>query len=361
MSPEIPVPIFQVLKALYWRFRRNPRVAPHVAAVLISFARHCLAWGVRKHILRDRRPVLAISLVEHMGDIVAAEPIVRAARQRFPHHRIVWILKSAYAELAASYPDVNGVVTVRCLTESMLLHAAGIVDQMWDLHLRGRICEWCCIPIVKSGPGPDMETYFRFGNLLTIQCLSAGIPPLSDGPVLSPPTHVAVKVDRLGLPDRFLVIHCVSNDGTKDWPAASWQQLVARITADLQVDVVELGLWPLVIERDDMRVRSLCGQLSILETAEVIRRASLFIGIDSGPAHLANAVGTPGIVLLGPYLGVDDYMPFSGRYQDGTLADLLRGRDSVDSLSVETVLAAVIRRLRTEGAVAAAPAVACPR
>ena len=69
--------------------------------------------------------------------------------------------------------------------------------------------------------------------------------------------------------------------------------------------------------------KSICGELTILESAEVIRRAKLFIGIDSGPAHLANALGTPGVILMGSYLGFERYIPFSGHYGDGSNARLI--------------------------------------
>ena len=252
---ERPTPVLRLLKFLYWRVRHHPHVTPHVAAVLFGFCRNYLALCLPKYTRRGRPPTMAISLVEHMGDIVAAEPIARAARQRFPRHRIFWILRPAYAELAAGYPAVDRVVTVRCLTELMLLQAAGVLDEMWDLHLRGRACERCCIPIVKPGPGPDMGTYYRFGNLITGQCLSAGIPPVPGGPLLSPPPRAVARVDRLGLPGRFVAIHCISSDGIRDWSAPSWQRLVAAITRDLLVDVIELGLRPLVIEQDGGRVR----------------------------------------------------------------------------------------------------------
>jgi heptosyltransferase III len=58
-----------------------------------------------------------------------------------------------------------------------------------------------------------------------------------------------------------------------------------------------------------------CGQFSLLETAEIIKRADYFIGIDSGPAHFANAVGTFGFLLFGKLINFENYMPYSGKYQ----------------------------------------------
>jgi heptosyltransferase-3 len=345
---EAPTSIPRLLKLLYWRLRRNPRAAPHIAATLFSFSRNYLMLSLKKCLGRSRRPMMAMALIEHLGDIVADEPIARAARLKFPNHCICWIVKPAYGELPENYPEVDRVVPVRCLTESMLLHAAGLFDEMWEMHVGGHICEKCGIQKVGSGPAPkpDMTNYYRFGNIIGLHCLSAGIPPVSDAPVLSPPPDAVASVNRLGLPNRFVAIHCISNDGVRDWPAAKWQRLVAAIANDLLVNVVELGLQPFAVPHDGALVRNLCGQLSIMQTAEVIRRATLFIGIDSGPAHLANAVGTQGVLLFGPCLGMDDYMPFSGGYQDGSIVDILRASEVVANLSVETVLTAVSRRLR---------------
>jgi len=40
------------------------------------------------------------------------------------------------------------------------------------------------------------------------------------------------------------------------------------------------------------------GRLSVVELAALLEQADLFAGADSGPAHLAAAVGTPGVVLF---------------------------------------------------------------
>jgi ADP-heptose:LPS heptosyltransferase len=44
----------------------------------------------------------------------------------------------------------------------------------------------------------------------------------------------------------------------------------------------------------------LAGRTSLGGLAALLQRMSLFIGNDSGPAHLAEAVGTPSVTLFGP-------------------------------------------------------------
>ena len=116
------------------------------------------------------------------------------------------------------------------------------------------------------------------------------------------------------------------------------------MTDSFGIPIYELGLKQWVYSTGPL-YKSLCGRLSILETAEVIRRAKLFIGIDSGPAHLANAVGTFGIIMLGNYLGFERYNPFSGGFCDGSKAVLLFGTGSVETIQVDSVFAKVEQHL----------------
>lgn len=332
-------------KFAYWALARKPNAAFHMVRVLPRFVASAVRLLAAVRWSRDRRPVLAIALLEHIGDIVAAEPIARLAREAFPGHRVFWITRRVNQGLIESYPDVDRIVTVGCLTEWMLLWRLGLMDVVWDLHVGNRICNECGVPLVKRDGAPDLDTYFRFGNLLDVQCLCAGLPKLARAPRIDPPGTARAAVDALGLPERFVAIHCRSNDPRKDWPADRWRLLIAEILKRWNIEVVEIGIRPLVAGDDTGRLRDLCGGLSILETAEVIRRASLFVGIDSGPAHIGNAVGTPGVILLGDYVNFRNYMPYSGGYQDGRMADVLHAAGPVADLPVACVLVAIKTRL----------------
>ena len=332
-------------KFAYWALARNPAAALHMARVLLRAARSAVLLWARVRWSRDRRPVLAIALLEHIGDIVAAEPIARLARETYPGHRVFWITRAANQPLVRTYAAVDRVVTVGCLTEWMLLWRLGLTDIVWDLHVKDRICDTCAIPLQKRDGLPDLGTYYSFGNLLDVECLCAGLPKLAAGPRINPPAGARAAIDAIRLPGRFIAIHCRSNDPRRDWPADHWRRLVGRILETWDIDVIEVGMRPIVATAAAERVRNLCGTLSILETAEVIRRAALFVGIDSGPAHLANAVGTPGVLLLGDYVNFRRYMPYSGGYQDGRNADVLYAEGTVAELEVETVFTTLARRL----------------
>jgi heptosyltransferase-3 len=349
MGPKTSFVIAKMIKAGI----KNVRVIPHLLAVLANFRRN-------NAMLRDWRraseDTVLISLIEHMGDIIAAEPLSRLARRDHPDAAIGWVARKAYVDVAENFKAVDKVVTVECMTEWLLLWSMQRTGVTWDLHISERPCLKCGIFFRKPGrPGSiTYKTYYESGNLLTVNCLNADLPPFNDAPRIIP-DHSAIRaVDKLSLPERIVVIHCKSNEDVRDWRLDKWNALVAWIVDHTDFTVCEIGTQPHVLQSQAPQTRNLCGMLSIMETAEVIRRGALFIGIDSGPAHLANATHTPGVILLGRYQGFAAYTPYSGGYGDGTLADLIRTNGLAADIDVEPVIAAVSSRLKSGRLVQAA-------
>ncbi|MEW6406692.1 MAG: glycosyltransferase family 9 protein, partial [Chloroflexota bacterium] len=279
-----------------------------------------------------------IMLLEHLGDIVACEPVARYLKREIPDACIVWGVKETYRELFDANPSVDMVLSLHCLTERLLLKRTGFFDQFIDLHLSGRHCSLCRKPLMRDdNSSVNLKNYFSHGGILTAFSLAAGLPPLDEAPRVYIPEVVTRQVDGLGLPGRFVAVNCTSNSAKKNWPVDKWLALMKAMPG---LPFVEVGLQSRL-----SGCMNLCGHLSILETAEVIRRAELFIGIDSGPSHLANAVRTPGVILMGRHLGFDAYQPFSGAYRNGERVEIIQAGDLVDTISVETVVQAARRLL----------------
>jgi heptosyltransferase III len=224
-----------------------------------------------------------------------------------------------------------------------------VCDETVELNLQSRMCPVCLTPQPPRAGAPAVTgwNYLHLGSLLGAFSLGAGLPALTEAPRVYIDARTRAAVDRLALPAAYVVLHAVSNDACKHWRREHWAELVRRLRAQRpDRGVVEVGqAGQAVLEAADLRVVNLCGRLSILAAAEVIRRAKLFVGIDSGPAHLANAVGTPGAVLLGPYCGFAHYQPFTGPFADGRGADLIYAEQAVAELAVDRVWACVAARL----------------
>jgi len=258
---------------------------------------------------------ILIGLIEHLGDIVACEPVSRYLKYKNPGAQLTWAVAPAYRELIDTNPYIDETLELQCLTDWIKLTKHGSYDEIVDLHVNYRICQHCGIPLVKERGNPFVNVYewFDYGTLQEAFTLGAGLPPLSAQPnVYLKPEH-AKAVDALALPEDYCVVHRESNDVAKDWKDDAWRKLTEWIKNDLHLQVVEVGAGrtrapsPLV----DGHV-NVVNRLPILQTAEVIRRARFFIGVDSGPAHVANALRTPGVVLIGRYSVFRQYMPFNG-------------------------------------------------
>lgn len=308
-------------------------------------------WAGRTARLRGQgKPVIVVGMVEHLGDIVATEPVARHLRQQHPSAHLVWAVRGAYRELIEHHPCVDEVMTVRCLTEWIHLLSIGprLFDRVVDLHVPQRFCELCNIRLRKpvTGAPIDVTNYYDHGCLLEIACKVAGLPVLAEGPRLVVPPDVVTAVDAIELPPRYVVIHATSNQDVRDWDTAKWRELSQRVVQQLGLPVVEVGLRPVLAAAGTAGCVDLCGRLSILQTAEVIRRAAVFVGIDSGPAHLANAVGTYGVILLGHYRSYRRYMPYSGAYGDGSNAHVIYGDGpAAVAIGVDEVFDAISARL----------------
>jgi len=95
----------------------------------------------------------------------------------------------------------------------------------------------------------------------------------------------------------------------KSWPIEKWLETLVGIGKESKASVVLIGsgndrLSCRKLHEDLMKnkieVLNLCGQTSIAELAEVLKASDLFLGTDSGPAHLTSSVGTQAVVLYGP-------------------------------------------------------------
>jgi ADP-heptose:LPS heptosyltransferase len=289
---------------------------------------------------------IVIGLIEHMGDIVACEPVARYLKLNHPKDHISWVVRREFRELVDTNPYIDETITVDCLTDWMKLVAHGEYDQVVDLHVNYRICQHCQIPLVKRTGNPfvTVNEWFNHGALLEAFSLGAGLPRLSAQPQLYlGPEHVHA-VDALELPTDFCVVHRTSNDPRKDWTEEGWQALLSIVQEQLGLSVVEVGAGKMEELLPPIEgTINLVNRLPILQTAEVIRRARLFIGIDSGPGHLANALKVPGVVLLGHYHYFRKYCPYTGFYASSSpLVKLVRNPvGPVSEISVNEVVEAV--------------------
>lgn len=142
-----------------------------------------------------------------------------------------------------------------------------------------------------------LETFFA-------QKLSSGIPRI----IISPPafSETARLVEQLGTGEtgRYIVIAAQAVAASRRWGTANFADLAGRLIERFGIKIVLLGATAECRAGEEIRANhkdivNLCGQTDIETAAAILSRAILFVGNDSGLAHLAGGVGVPLVVLSG--------------------------------------------------------------
>ena len=102
-------------------------------------------------------------------------------------------------------------------------------------------------------------------------------------------------------------MHVSGGRAIKQWPEPRFRELAERLVRDRAASIVLTGT-PADRAQVDLvcaalppdRVVDLSGDIDLLTAAAVIAQLDLFVTGDTGPMHLANAVGTPIVAIFGP-------------------------------------------------------------
>ncbi|HZT52700.1 MAG TPA: glycosyltransferase family 9 protein, partial [Stellaceae bacterium] len=100
-------------------------------------------------------------------------------------------------------------------------------------------------------------------------------------------------------------VHPAAGNVMRQWPAAHFAALIDLLAERAQVHVALIGgeedrgvaAAVLAATRQRERVFSLVGKLALRDLPALLRRSVLFVGNNSGPKHLANALGVPTVAV----------------------------------------------------------------
>jgi ADP-heptose:LPS heptosyltransferase len=111
----------------------------------------------------------------------------------------------------------------------------------------------------------------------------------------------SLHAGRFGPAPPLLAVHVGAGTAAKRWPRQHWNRLIERFLEDgWRVVVVGGPEDPPAAEilTPHERLRDWTGRLTVTQTTALLERADLFIGADSGPAHLASSAGTLSVILF---------------------------------------------------------------
>lgn len=284
-----------------------------------------------------------------LGDLMFALPAVTALKAAYPGSHVTVlgtpIHKALVSETASDVDDVMvlpfaegvragredaagvgqffSIARERRFDLAVQLHGGGRHSNPFLLRLQARHTVGSATPDAALLERTLPYTYFQHEPLRALEVAGlAGAPPVVLEAVLNPQARfVAQLPDALGvvLPpgdSPLLVLHPGASDPRRRWPAASFGA-VARAAADDGTRVLvigdrgETGLADAVVSAAVGRpsrngsassdsassgsggVTSVAGRLGLGELAALLARADAVLANDSGPRHLAQALGVP--------------------------------------------------------------------
>ncbi len=277
-----------------------------------------------------------------LGDVVHALPVVATLKRRYPQIPLDWLIEEEAAPLVAGHPAVAAWLVsgrrrwlrqlrrpgeVRAALGGMRALVQEIRRQRYDvvLDLQGLLKS--ALYVVAAGapvrvgladaregagwvlshrvpvPPPPVHAVERY---LALAAAVDAREAVRDFTIpLGAEDLEAARLLMAGLPRPVVALHPTARWGTKLWEMERWRAVAASL-ADEGAGVIVTGgsadtaLAAALCEGLRPAPRSLAGRMSLKALAAVLRAADLMITVDSGPMHIAAAVGTPVVALFGP-------------------------------------------------------------
>lgn len=111
--------------------------------------------------------------------------------------------------------------------------------------------------------------------------------------------HVSEILQEIGLDkESFVILSPFAALAERNWPLGEATQFIHAIEKKYQIPVLVTGSVEYLEAAQSLSRFNLIGQTTVGELVELIRRASLLVTPDSGPMHIAGALGTPVVPLF---------------------------------------------------------------
>jgi len=266
---------------------------------------------------------ILIVKLSSMGDVIHTLPAAATLKHSFPDSRVTWVVRPQWAVLLRDNPYVDEVIALPRSVQASLSCARRLRAQRFDLAVDFQ----GLIQTALFGVAVRPKNFVGFHRKYAREGLAT---LFYSNTVETPATHVVDRnlqlasgagasnllrtfslpdgtpenavedsdegSDKDALPEGRFILACpFAGWGSKQWPLESWAELTTLLAMPLVVN------GPPGTERQLSDILGATAHVSgIAGLIHATRRAFAVIGVDSGPMHLAAALGKPGVAIFGP-------------------------------------------------------------
>ncbi|MEO8027052.1 MAG: glycosyltransferase family 9 protein [Bryobacteraceae bacterium] len=315
-------------------------------------------------------PRILVVRLSSMGDVIHTLPAAASLKHSLPHSHLTWVVNPRWRPLLEGNPFIDEIVEFnrRSLT-SILAARRRLRERRYDLAVdfQGLIQS----AMVAAAARPEKLIGFGAAHLKEKPAAlfySATADPRSKHVVdwnleLAAAAGATNPVRSFPLPEgvpegslpagRFVLTSPLAGWASKQWPTANLIELAKRLESELGVPLILNGA---PSNEAELRASGTRVHLSgIPGLIDATRRAAAVLGVDSGPLHLAAALGKPGVALFGP-TDPERNGPYGGSIATlrtaGAETTYKRDREiaaSMRALTVDQVFAALAAQLAKSG------------
>ena len=340
---------------------RNSAVGTSKRSLLtaITIAMSLFGWLLRLQRIGKSKPALKpmsfypkrilVIRMDLIGDLVLTLTLVRSLKRTYPEAEIDLLALPSSATVVSQDPDLQEIIPYdpniwrrpQALLKSGNWRGVAALRQRlqareYDLAV-SVFGPWAALLSILSGaqrrlgfsqesypglmtdnvPGRHWEAHDHLHEvdycLRLAQAAGTKIVPEDRIPKLYVSQQARQEVEELfqqvGIPENTKVIAChvSSNNGqSKRWPIPYWATLIDRLIGEEGASVIFTGATadlPFIADickKMHTQAFNLAGKTSLAQLAALLERVDLLITGDSGPMHIAAAVGTPLIAIHGP-------------------------------------------------------------
>ena len=326
----------------------------------------------------NQSPRILITRLSAIGDCILTMPVACAIREAFPNAYIAWMTQGAGATFLHNHPAVDEVIKV----PKGWLKSPGEVLKLRK-QLRQKNFDWTidaqsltksamggwlsgCKSRVGFARGQGRELAPVLNNIrikrTADHVVDAYLQLLKPLGITSPTAQFSFPRDAdaeqfvadyllsAGVREPFVVLNPGAGWPSKVWPAERYTDVAKFIGTQFNLPSVvvwaggEEKEWAELISSKSDGHCELAPSTTLPQLAAMLRKGCLFVGSDTGPLHMAAAVGTPCIGMYGPTMPSDcgpygeQHVSVQAFYQDGTGKERRRGPNTaMCAITVEMV------------------------